>query len=156
TRIARASRPLSLMRDPRDNYALVAVAGLDKQFRHLQLPAFLQAQGLADESVSLANLQLFAQLDATGAPRKPAQWKTYLRYQVGASMAPYLSKAWRDTDFEFRGVVLRGETVPPPRRQQVLDAMNHAAGPMLGREYVGRYLPPATRARATEIAVEVR
>ncbi|MDG6347432.1 M13 family metallopeptidase [Luteimonas sp. 8-5] len=156
TRIARASKPLSLMRDPRDNYALVAVAGLDKQFRHLQLQSFLQAQGVSDESVSLANPQLFAQLDALVAQLKPAQWKTYLRYQVGASMAPYLSKTWRDADFEFRGVVLRGETAPPPRRQQVLDAMNHAAGPMLGREYVGRYLPPAARARATEIAVEVR
>src|SRR5690606_4201473 len=53
-------------------------------------------------------------------------------------------------------VVLRGESAPLPRRQQVLDAMNHAAGPMLGREYMGRYLPPAVRARAAEIAVEIR
>ena len=156
TRIARASKPPSLMRDPRDNYALVAVAGLDQQFRNLQLQSFLQAQGVADDSVSLANPQLFAQLDALVDELKPAQWKTYLRYQVGASMAPYLSKAWRDVDFDFRGVVLRGETAPPERRQQVLDAMNHAAGPMIGREYIGRYLPPETRARAAEIAVEVR
>ncbi|MDQ2703057.1 MAG: M13 family metallopeptidase [Pseudomonadota bacterium] len=156
TRIARASKPLSLMRDPRDNYALVAIAGLDKQFRHLQLQPFLQAQGVTDDSVSLANPQLFAQLDTLVDELEPAQWKTYLRYQVGASMAPYLSKAWRDVDFDFRGVVLRGDAALPPRRQQVLDAMNHAAGPMLGREYVGRYLPPATRARAAEIAVEVR
>lgn len=156
TRIAQASRPMSLLRDPRARYALVPVAGLDGQYRNLQLGQFLQAQGVQAESVSLANPQLFAQLDAMVAGIKPEQWKAYLRYQVGSAMAPYLSKAWRDADFAFRGAVLRGETTPAPRREQVLEAMNLAAGPMIGREYVTRYLPDATRARATEIVAQVR
>ena len=156
TRIAQASKPLSALRDPRGNYALVPSADLGKQYRRLQLGDFLKAQGVADDSVSLANPQLFAQLDALVGGLPPAQWKTYLRYHVGAAMAPYLSKAWRDVDFAFRGTVLRGETAPPARQQQVLDAINLAAGPMLGREYVGRYLPATTRARATEIATQVR
>jgi putative endopeptidase len=87
---------------------------------------------------------------------EPAEWKAYLRYQVGAAMAPYLSKAWREVDFAFRGGVLRGETTPAPRPQQVLDAINRAAGPMLGHDYVGRYLSDADRARAQEIATGVR
>src|SRR5690606_37509210 len=110
----------------------------------------------ADDSVSLVNPQLFAHLDALVGGLKPDQWKAYLRYHVGAAMAPYLSKAWRDVDFGFRGTVLRGESAPAPRQQQVLDAINLAAGPMLGCEYVGRYLPATTRARATEIATQVR
>jgi len=156
TRIAQASKPLTLLRTPRDNYALVPVAELDKTYRKLQLTKFLEAQGVADTNVSLANPQLFATLDTLVAGLKPAQWKTYLRYQVGAAMAPYLSKAWRDVDFAFRGVVLRGQATPPDRRTQVLDAINLAAGPMLGHDYVVRYLPDATRARAQEIAVQVR
>ena len=156
TRIAQASRPLTALRDPRANYAPAPVSGLGKQYRNLQLADFLKVQGVSDDSVSMANPQLFAQLDALVAALKPAQWKTYLRYQVGAAMAPYLSKPWRDVDFAFRGVVLRGQAVPPSRQQQVLDAINLAAGPMLGREYVGRYLPAATRARANEIATQVR
>jgi len=156
TGIARASRPLSLLREPRARYALVPVATLDAQYRNLQLGQFLQAQGVQADAVSLANPQLFAQLDAMVAGIKPEQWKAYLRYQVGAAMAPWLSKAWRDADFAFRGAVLRGESAPAPRREQVLEAMNLAAGPIIGREYVIRYLPDATRARATEIAAQVR
>ena len=156
TRIAAASRPLSLLGDPQASYALVPVAGLDKQYRNLQLQAFLQAQGVIDDSVSLANPALFAQLDALVAGLKPAQWQAYLRFQVGAAMAPYLSKAWRDADFAFRGAVLRGELAPPSRRDLVLDAINRAAGPMVGREYAARYLPAANRARALEIASQVR
>jgi putative endopeptidase len=155
-RIAQASRPLAAMRDPRSNYGKVATSTLGTQYKHLQLDQFLKAQGVADDSVSMVNPQLFAQLDMLVDRLKPAQWKTYLRYQVGAAMAPYLSKAWRDVDYSFRGQVLRGQTALPSRQQQVLDAMNLAAGPMIGREYVARYLPETTKARATEIATQVR
>src|SRR3546814_13848697 len=71
-------------------------------------------------------------------------------------MAPYRSKSFRDADFEFRGRVLRGETTQPPRDQLVLDAINLAAGPMLAREYVSRYLPATPVSRAESIAGEVR
>jgi putative endopeptidase len=155
-RIAQASRPLAMMADPRTNYAKVATNGLGKQYKHLQLDDFLKAQGVSDDSVSMVNPQLFAQLDMLVDRLKPDQWKTYLRYQVGAAMAPYLSKAWRDVDYAFRGQVLRGETALPSRQQQVLDAINVAAGPMVGREYVARYLPETMKSRAIEIATQVR
>ena len=154
-RIAGFSKPIAQLRDPRANYALVPVAEL-KQYKKLQLAEFLAVQGVKDDSVSMADRQLFQQLDTMVDTLKPEQWKAYLRYQVGAAMAPYLSKAWRDADFEFRGRVLRGDIAPGTRQKQVLDAINLAAGPMLGRDYAVRYLPQATRARAEEIAGQVR
>lgn len=156
TRIAQSSKPLTGLRDPRANYAPVAVAELAKLYKQLQLGDFLKAQGVSDDTVSMANPALFTQLNALVASLKPEQWKTYLRYQVGNAMAPYLSKSFRDAEFEFRGRVLRGEKTPLPRWQQTLNAINTAAGPMLGREYAGRYLPAATRARAETIATQVR
>lgn len=156
TRIARASRPLAELRDPRTNYAPVPVAGLGKQYKRLRLDEFLKAQGVNDDSVSIAHPELFAQLDTLVGALKPEQWKTYLRWRVGDAMAPYLAKAWRDAHFDFRGRRLAGIAAPAPRQQQVLDAINLAAGPMLAREYVGRHLPPASRARAEEIATQVR
>ena len=71
-------------------------------------------------------------------------------------MAPYLAKPWRDAAFDFRGKILLGQTEPAPRWQQVLDAINLAAGPMLGREYAARYLPDATRQQALAVATQVR
>lgn len=155
TRIAQASRPLVDLRNPRTNYAPVEEASLAKTYRKLQLAEFLKAQGVNDDSVSIANPQLFAQIDTLVGTLKPAQWKTYLRWRVGDAMAPYMAKPWRDASFDFRGRVLAGKAAPPPRQQAVLDAINLAAGPMLGREYVGRYLPAGTRSRAEEIATNV-
>ena len=156
TRIARASRPVASLRDPRQNYALVPTEGLDKAYRRLQLDQFLAAQAVSDDSVSIANPELFTALDGLVGSLKPAQWKTYLRFQVGNAMAPYLSKGFRDAAFDFRGRVLRGEVEQPSRERLVLHAINHAAGQMVAREYVGRYLSPASRSRADAIAGEVR
>jgi putative endopeptidase len=155
-RIAASARPLVELRDPKANFAPVATAGLAKQYRNLQLDAFLKVQGVSDDTVSIANPAMFAQLDALVGGLKPSQWQAYLRWRVGDAMAPYLAKSWRDASFEFRGKVLHGEAAPAPRWQLVLDAINHAAGPMLGREYAARYLPDATRKQATEIAGQVR
>ena len=156
TRIAQSSKSLVDLRDPRSNYAPVATATLAKQYKRLQLAEFLKAQGVTDDSVSIANPALFTQLDALVGGLKPAQWKTYLRWRVGDAMAPYLAKPWRDAHFDFRGRVLAGQAAPAARPQLVLEAINLAAGPMLGREYVGRYLPAASRTRAEEIATQVR
>ncbi len=156
TRIARASRPLVDLRDPRNNYALVPAAGLDKQYRKLQLEDFIIAQQVGDATVSMANPALFATLDTLVDDLKPAQWKAYLQWRVGDAMAPYLSRAFREASFNFRGRVLEGRVAPPPREQQVLDAINLAAGPMLGREYAQRYLDAGTKARAETVASGIR
>jgi len=156
TRISWASKPLTELRDPRKNYAPVPVATLAKQYKRLQLAEFLKAQGVTDDTVSIANPELFAQLDALVGQLKPDQWKTYLRWRIGDSMAPYLSKTWRDAYFDFHERRLGGRAQPAPRAEQVLDAINLAAGPMLGREYLARYLPATTRTRAEQIATQVR
>ncbi|WP_342315124.1 M13 family metallopeptidase [Lysobacter sp. FW306-1B-D06B] len=156
TRIASASKSLVDLRDPRRNFAPVDTKSLAKQYKRLQLGDFLKVQGVTDDRVSMANPQLFSQLDNLVGSLKPAQWKAYLRWRVGDAMAPYLAKPFRDADFEFRGRVLRGLAAPPTRPQQVLDAITLAAGPMVGREYAARYYSPATDKRAEDIAAQIR
>lgn len=156
SRIAQSSASVAALREPRANYAQVATNTLDKTYKRLQLSDFLKVQGVSDDAVSMANPALFAQLDALVAGLKPAQWQTYLRYHVANAMAPYLARSFRDAHFDFHGRALKGQANPPARAAQVLSAIELAAGPMLGREYVGQFLAPATRARAEDIAKQVR
>ncbi|QDI04086.1 M13 family peptidase [Xanthomonas cerealis pv. cerealis] len=156
TALARSAKSLAGINNPFNNYAPISTKELNKQYRNLQLDAFLKAQGVNDDLVSMADPDMFKQLDGMIVSIKPEQWKAYLRWRVGDAMAPYLSKSFRDASFEFRGRVLEGQTLPPQRWSQVLDAINVAAGPMLGREYVGRYLNADTRRQAESIADQVR
>ncbi len=156
TELARNAQSLAGINNPFNNYAPISTKELNSRYRNLQLDAFLKAQGVDDDLVSLADPGLFKQLDGMVTKLKPDQWKAYLRWRVGDSMAPYLSKAYRDAEFEFRGRVLRGETLPPQRWEDVLEAINVAAGPMVGREYAARYLSAEDRRQAAWIVDKLR
>lgn len=156
TRMATASRPLDQLANPFNNYKPLAIKDLKKQYRNLQLDDFLEAQGVKDDTVSLADTALFSQLDSLVKSLSPEEWKAYLRWRVGDAMAPYLAKSWREASYNFRGRVLEGKQQPDERWVQVLGAINTAAGPMLGREYTARYLPKDTRDQAEAIASGVR
>ena len=156
TALARKSRSLNELNSPADNFAPVPVAQAAKRYRHLQLDKFLAAQGVKDDRVSMANPALFAELDAMVGKLKPEQWRAYLRWRVGDAMAPYLSRSYRDASFGFRGQVLEGRSVQAPRWRQVLDAINVAAGPMLGREYAAAHLQPEERRQAGLMIDELR
>ena len=156
TALARKSRSLNELNSPADNFAPVPVAQAAKRYRNLQLDKFLAAQGVKDDRVSMANPALFAELDAMVGKLKPEQWRAYLRWRVGDAMAPYLSRSYRDASFGFRGRVLEGRSVQAPRWRQVLDAINVAAGPMLGREYAAAHLQPEERRQAGLVIDELR
>ncbi|PPT61145.1 M13 family metallopeptidase [Xanthomonas arboricola] len=156
TALARSAQSVQGINNPFNNYAPIATKELTKQYKNLRLADFLEAQGVKDDLVSMADPAMFKQLDSMIVSIKPDQWKAYLRWRVGDAMAPYLSKSFHDAEYKFRGRLLRGDALPPQRWQQVLDAINIAAGPMLGREYVARYLSSDTRRQAEAIADQVR
>ncbi|WP_269791526.1 M13 family metallopeptidase [Stenotrophomonas sp. Iso1] len=155
TELARSAHSVADINNPFNNYAPVPTKDLSR-YRSLQLDAFLKAQGVNDDLVSLADPALFQQLNAMVTRLPAAQWKAYLRWRVGDSMAPYLSKAYRDAEFEFRGRVLRGQTIAPARTDVVLDAINIAAGPMVGHEYANTYLPRDLRRQAGVMVDQIR
>jgi putative endopeptidase len=156
TAIARKSQSLADLGNTFGNYAPIPVADAGKRYRNLQLREFLAAQGVKDDLVSLPNPALFAELDAMVGRFKPEQWRAYLAWRVGDAMAPYLSKGFSDASYGFRGQILQGLTAPAPRWQHVLEAINTAAGPMLGREYAARYLSADERRRAEAVADQIR
>ena len=156
TELARNALALADLNNPFRNYVPVSTKDLNKRYRNLQLDAFLKVQGVNDDLVSLADEALFTALDGMVTRVRPEQWKAYLRWRVGDAMAPYLSKAYRDAEFEFRGRLLRGQTLAPARWEQTLDAINVAAGPMLGREYTARHLSAENRRQAAWIIDKLR
>lgn len=155
TELARSAHSVADINNPFNNYAPVTTKDLGR-YRNLQLDAFLKAQGVNDDLVSLADPALFQQINTMIARLPAAQWKAYLRWRVGDSMAPYLSKAYRDAEFEFRGRLLRGLTIAPSRQDAVLDAINVAAGPMLGHEYANAYISRDVRRQAGIMVDQVR
>ena len=138
TRIASASRPWSTCAIHARTFASPHFRPR-RQYRNLQLDAFLKAQGVSDDAVSIANPALFAQLDKLVAGLKPQQWKSATCAGASATRWRLPGQALARCLFRLpRQGAARG-TMPAPRWQQALDAINLAAGLMLGREYAARY-----------------
>ncbi|MGB3392577.1 MAG: M13 family metallopeptidase [Stenotrophomonas sp.] len=156
TELARHAQSLAGINNPFNNYAPVSTKEFTGRYKNLQLDAFLKAQGVNDDLVSLSDPALFQQLNGMITRLPAEQWKAYLRWRVGDAMAPYLSKAYRDAEFEFRGRILRGQVIAPARQEQVLDAINVAAGPMLGHEYAATYVNRDTLRQAGLLVDQIR
>lgn len=151
--LSKANADLDILQS---QYATVTTKGLNRRYPLLQLEDFLKVQGVKDDVVSIADEQYFAGINGLVGKYSAEQWRSYLRWRIADSMAPYLSKTWRDASFDFRGRILQGRSSAGTRAQQALAAVNAAAGPMLGREYAARFMSAQSRSNAERIAATVR
>lgn len=76
-----------------------------------------------------------------------AVWKVYFQWHLIAGYAPYLSKAFLDENFFFRGTVLSGIPVNRPRWKRGVAVIESALGDSIGKLYVARHFPPERKAR---------
>ena len=78
-------------------------------------------------------------------------WRTYLRWHLVHSKAPYLSSAFEDEDFHFYSEVLRGIKQMQPRWKRAVRHRRRQMGEALGRLYVEKYFTPAAKERMDEL-----
>ncbi|GAA4641022.1 M13 family metallopeptidase [Gordonia humi] len=78
-------------------------------------------------------------------------WKTWLRWKLLHSAAPYLSSAFVDENFAFYGKVLTGAEEIRDRWKRGVGFVEDAAGFAVGELYVAKHFPPAAKARMDEL-----
>jgi putative endopeptidase len=74
-------------------------------------------------------------------------WKDWLAFHAIEQSAGFLPKAFVDERFNFYGKALSGIPEQRPRWQRGMDFTSAALGEMVGRLYVERYFPTATKAK---------
>jgi putative endopeptidase len=78
-------------------------------------------------------------------------WKAYFRWHVLSDFAPYLSKQFVDEHFAFYGTALQGIQQNRPRWQRAVSLVGGSIGEALGKLYVARYFPAASKARMDQL-----
>ena len=74
-------------------------------------------------------------------------WKLYMKAARLDEAATVLPAAFRDASYQFHDVAIAGVKEQQPRWQLGVARTNGALGEAVGQLYVGRYFPPAYRAR---------
>jgi putative endopeptidase len=89
-------------------------------------------------------------------PRVPLDtWRDYLTFHTIDRRAGVLPKAFGDEAFAFYGKALSGTPQRQVRWKRAVDATNGALGEAVGKIYVQKYFPPASKAQLQEMVAKI-
>ena len=140
-------------RDPVKTYNRVELVKLARLAPGYDWTSYLAATGIAGK-VTYVVVSQPSYLTGFGKVLKSTPlpvWKTYFRWHVLSSYAPYLSKSYVDQNFAFYGTVLRGIPQPEPRWKRAVKLAEGGIGEGLGKLYVAQYFPPDNKARMEKL-----
>lgn len=148
TELARAALDKVARRDPVATYHLLPRAELNRLTPGFAWARYLDAVGAPPvPAVDVTEPKFLAAEDKVVAKFPLDDIKTYLRWQLVDTAAPWLTKAFVDENFAFYGKRLTGAKEIKPRWKRCIAAVDEALGEDLGRAYVAEAFPPEAKAR---------
>ncbi|HEY0143974.1 MAG TPA: M13 family metallopeptidase [Thermoanaerobaculia bacterium] len=152
TELARAQMRRVDQRNPENVYHVTAVSELQSYAPAFDWPAFFSAIGLGEmKSLNVAQPEYLREASRLAAEAPLESWKAYLRWSVIDNAAQYLSTAFAQQDFEFRGKTLSGQKEMQPRWQRCVRAADANIGEIVGQEYVKRTFSPEAKTKMNEM-----
>lgn len=144
------------MRDPYKTYNKFQLEDLSKTTDGLNWREVLTDLKINKEDTILVNNPSFFKEAAGMMNTIPVEdWKTYLRWNILKSAAPYLSSKFVDASFAFNQV-LSGQRIQTPRWERMSLLTDGSVGELLGQLYVKEYFKPEAKARMTELVSNLR
>jgi predicted metalloendopeptidase len=143
TQIAKAQWSAVENRDPVKGYNKIAVAQLKGVMPGFDWSAYLKGTGVAGkvDALIVSQPSYLSRLDAIIAQTPVETWKSYFEFRLLSAYAPYLSQAFVDESFAFRGAVLSGAKVNRPLEKRAIAEINRDLGEVVGKAYVAAYFP---------------
>ncbi|MCW3087781.1 MAG: peptidase, partial [Sediminibacterium sp.] len=145
TALANAQMTRVEMRNPNATYNKFAVKDLSATTSNMNWETILQdAHIQGADSVVVGNPAFLKTANAMLSDVPLSEWKSYLRWNLIKSAAPYLSSDFVKADFEFNSVQT-GQKVQTPRWQRMSGLIDRMLGDMVGELYVEKYFKPEAK-----------
>ncbi|HVP45579.1 MAG TPA: M13 family metallopeptidase [Bryobacteraceae bacterium] len=156
TALAKASLTQVEKRDPYKLFHKMTLPQFQAMTPSFRWDRYLAAAGAP--SIATTNVTepaFYKELERELASRSLVHWKTYLRWHLVHSKAPYLSSRFVNENFAFYGRTLRGIEELPPRWKRCVQYVDRDLGEALGKVFVEKTLGPAVKARALEMTKNI-
>jgi putative endopeptidase len=154
TRLAAGHWERSETRDVQKTYNLTTLEELAKLAPEFDWHAFITALGGSDATIAetlVRQPSYLAHLSTVLAEVPIEQWRDWTTVRVLRAASPYLSDEFVRADFEFHGRVLKGTPELRARWKRAVSFVEGAMGEAVGKEYVARHFPPASKAMMDEL-----
>ena len=153
TALAKVEWAAADRRDADKTYNPMTASELEKFAPGFPWRVYLKAQGISpdgpkgERKLIVRENTAFPQMAKAFAATPVAVWRDWLTVHYLHTMAAYLPAAFDDADFAFYGKVLGGQEQKLPRDTRGARLLDARLGHPLGKLYVARYFPPASRAK---------
>jgi endothelin-converting enzyme/putative endopeptidase len=152
TVLAKASLTRVERRDPYKQKHKMSVADLYKIAPDFDWNAYFAAGDVPKFKIlNVGWPDFFKDLDAQLKSNSLEDWKTYLRFHLANSRAPYLSSAFVNEDFDFYRKYLRGAKEIQPRWKRCVRNIDRKLGEALGQAYVRKTFSPELKAATLDM-----
>lgn len=139
------------MRDPYKTYNKFSVKDFSKTTSNLNWENLMPLMKVNGQDTVLVNSpKFFTELNSLLASTPVNDLKTYLKWNVLKTSAPYLSSDFVNANFEFTQV-LSGQKIQTPRWQRMSSLTDGTIGDLLGQVYVKKHFKPEAKARMQEL-----
>jgi endothelin-converting enzyme/putative endopeptidase len=156
TALAKASLTRVEQRDPYKLYHKFSPAQLQALTPSLKWSSYFATSGAPSSSIiDVTEPEFFKELQALLKARSLADWKTYLRWHLAHSEAPYLASAFVQANFDFYAKTLRGVQKMQPRWKRCVQYVDRDLGEALGQVFVEKTFPPAMKQRTLEMTKQI-
>jgi putative endopeptidase len=157
TQLAKASMTRVELRNPKATYNRKTVEELDQMTPDFDFAAFFKAIGLPNPgNLNVAQPKFFQEVSNVIGQTSLEDLKTFLRWNLVSSTAPYLSKAFVEEDFRFNRGILTGAKKMQPRWKRALNTTSGAMGEALGQIYVKKHFPPEAKTRMYNLVMTLK
>lgn len=148
TRLAKAFRSPTELRDPHANYNKMTLEELKKNYPTFNWDVFLSTQGLKDvkEVIVGQPASLKAAVDILNTLPADKQG-LYLQWKLIDAAADCLNDAMVEQDFDFYERTMSGTQEMQPRWKVAVETVSSALGEAVGQMYVEKYFPSDAKER---------
>jgi putative endopeptidase len=152
--LAKVSKSRTELRDPQANYNKMTLKEFSTKYPNLKLEQVMNAQGLQSKYMQELVVGQPAFMEGTNtllAKMKPAEYRDYMEWGVIVSAANYLNDEVREANFDFFGRTMSGRKEDHPLWRRATNQVQSAMGQALGKIYVDKYFPEASKARMLKL-----
>jgi putative endopeptidase len=150
TAFAKARLSRVEMRDPEKRYNKMTVADLEKICPRMNWADLFKTTKLTNAYYIVSQPNYLKEVHEAFGREKLDDWKTFLKWDVIKSAAPYLSNAFVMENFKFSQNISGAKEIQP-RWKRVSGMTDNVLGEALGKVYVDRYFKPEAKTRMLEL-----
>lgn len=148
TRLAKAFRSRTELRDPQANYHKMSMEQIRKEYATFDWDAYLEGLGLKEVSEIIVGQPASLEASVKELANLPLEnQKLYLQWKLLDASAGYLSDALVEQNFDFYSRTLSGAKEMRPRWKRAVGFVSSALGEAVGQMYVEKYFPAAAKER---------